>query len=42
MRIVTSVMMGWRHSEFNVYCGSIIQPGEEEAMENLADQEEQW
>jgi hypothetical protein len=29
-------MMGWRHSGFNVYCGARIQPGEEEAMENLA------
>jgi len=29
-------MMGWRHSGFNVYCGPRIQPGEEEAMENLA------
>jgi len=30
------MMMGWRHSGFNVYCGPRIQPGEEEAMENLA------
>jgi len=28
--------MGWRHSGFNVYCGPRIQPGEEEAIENLA------
>ncbi|MEA3360568.1 MAG: transposase [Thermodesulfobacteriota bacterium] len=26
----------WRHSGFNVFCGPRIQPGEEEAMENLA------
>ena len=26
----------WRHSGFNVFCGSRIQPGDEEAMENLA------
>jgi hypothetical protein len=30
------MMMGWRHSGFNVYCEPRIQPGEEEAMENLA------
>jgi len=30
------MMMGWRHSGFNVYCGPRIQSGEEEAMENLA------
>ena len=30
------MMMGWRHSGFNVYCRPRIQPGEEEAMENLA------
>jgi hypothetical protein len=28
------MMMGWRHSGFNVYCGARIQPGEEKA--NLA------
>jgi len=28
--------MKWRHSGFNVFCGSRIQPGHEEAMENLA------
>ena len=28
--------MSWRHSGFNVYSGPRIQPGEEEAMENLA------
>ena len=30
------MMMGWRHSGFNVYSGPRIQPGDEEAMENLA------
>jgi hypothetical protein len=29
-------MMGLRHSGLNVYCGQRIQPGTEEAMENLA------
>ncbi|MFO8089346.1 MAG: hypothetical protein R6U13_05880 [Desulfatiglandaceae bacterium] len=28
--------MKWRHSGFNVFCGHRIQPGQEEAMENLA------
>jgi hypothetical protein len=26
----------WRHSGFNVFCGPRIQPGDEQAMENLA------
>ena len=30
------MLMKWRHSGFNVFCGARIQPGEEEAMENLA------
>jgi hypothetical protein len=30
------MIMGWRHSGFNVFCGPRIQPGEEEAIENLA------
>ena len=30
------MLMKWRHSGFNVFCGSRIQPGHEEAMENLA------
>ena len=29
-------MIGWRHSGFNVYCDPRSQPGEEEAIENLA------
>jgi hypothetical protein len=28
--------MSWRHSGFNVFCGTRIQPGEQEAKENLA------
>ncbi len=28
--------MGWRYSGFNVFCGASIQPGEEEAIKNLA------
>jgi len=31
-----NMLMSWRHSGFNVFCGPRIQPGEEEAMENLA------
>jgi hypothetical protein len=30
------LIMSWRHSDFNVHCGPRIQPGDEEAMENLA------
>ena len=30
------MLMKWRHSGFNVFCGPRIQPGSEEAMENLA------
>ena len=30
------MLMSWRHSGFNVFCGPRIKPGEEEAMENLA------
>jgi len=30
------MMMGWRHSRFNVHCGPRIQPGDGQAMENLA------
>ncbi len=33
---VVKLIMSWRHSGFNVYCGPRIQPGDEEAMENLA------
>jgi hypothetical protein len=30
------MMMGWRHSGFNVYCGLRTQPSKEEAIEDLA------
>ena len=30
------MLMKWRHSNFNVFCGPKIQPGDENAMENLA------
>jgi hypothetical protein len=30
------MLMTWRHSGFNVFSGPRIQPGEEEAIENLA------
>jgi len=33
---LVQMVMGWRHSGFNVFCGSRIQPGSEDAMENLA------
>ncbi|MBW2616563.1 MAG: transposase, partial [Deltaproteobacteria bacterium] len=33
---LVDMLMKWRHSGFNVFCGPRIQPGEEKAMENLA------
>jgi len=33
---LVDILMKWRHSGFNVFCGSRIQPGDEKAMENLA------
>jgi hypothetical protein len=33
---LVDMLMTWRHSGFNVFSGPRIQPGEEEAMENLA------
>ena len=33
---LVDMLMKWRHSGFNVFCGSRIQPGDEKAMENLA------
>ncbi len=33
---LVDMLMKWRHSGFNVFCGPRIQPGDEEAMENLA------
>jgi len=35
-RDLVSMLLSWRHSGFSVFCGPRIQPGEEEAMENLA------
>lgn len=31
-----SMLLSWRHSGFNVYCGKRIYSGDEAAMENLA------
>jgi len=31
-----NMLLSWRHSGFNVFCGSRIHPREEDAMENLA------
>ena len=33
---LVDMLMTWRHSGFNVFSGPRIQPGEEEAIENLA------
>jgi endonuclease III len=33
---LVEMLMNWRHSGFNVFCGDRIQPGDEKAMENLA------
>jgi len=33
---LVEMLMNWRHSGFNVFCGSRIRPGDEKAMENLA------
>jgi hypothetical protein len=33
---VVDMLMKWRHSGFNVFCGPRIRPNDEEAMENLA------
>jgi len=33
---LVDLLMTWRHSGFNVFCGPRIQPGDEKAMENLA------
>ncbi len=30
------MLLSWRHSGFNVFCGSRIRPNDEKAMENLA------
>jgi hypothetical protein len=31
-----SMLLSWRHSGFNVFCGKRIYPADEEAMENLS------
>ena len=36
IRDLVHMLMAWRHSGFNVFCGPRIQPGDEQAMENLA------
>ena len=33
---LVELVSGWRHSGFNVFCGTRIQPGSEDAIENLA------
>lgn len=33
---LVSMLLSWRHSGFNVFCGPRIQPGDQQAMENLA------
>jgi len=33
---LVDMVIKWRHSGFNVFCGSRIQPGDEKAMQNLA------
>ena len=30
------MLLSWRHSGFNVFCGPRIQPGDEKSIENLA------
>jgi len=32
----SNMLLSWRHSGFNVFCGPRIHPREEDAMENLA------
>jgi hypothetical protein len=33
---LVGMLMSWRHSGFNVFCGLRIYPGDREAAENLA------
>jgi Putative transposase len=33
---VIKLIMSWRHSGFSVHCGPRIQPGDDEALEDLA------
>jgi hypothetical protein len=35
-RDLVNMLLSWRHSGFNVFCGPRIQPGDQQAMENLA------
>jgi hypothetical protein len=34
--VIVENMMNWSHSGFNVYCGKVIWPHNEEGVENLA------
>jgi hypothetical protein len=33
---LVQMVMGWRHSDFNVFCGPRIEPGSEDGRANLA------
>ena len=33
---LVSMLLSWRHSGFNVFCGPRMQPGDQQAMESLA------
>ena len=33
---LVSMLLSWSHSGFNVFCGPRIQPGDQQAIENLA------
>jgi Putative transposase len=33
---VVDLILSWRHSGFNVHCGPRIQPGDQDALENIA------
>jgi len=35
-RELVDMLLSWRHSGFNIFCGPRIQPGDGQAMENLA------
>jgi len=35
-KVMISLLLSWRHSGFNVFCGKRIYPADETAMENLA------
>ena len=36
MEDLVEMLMKWRHSGFNVFCGDRIQPGDVKSMENIA------